>query len=295
MQGSVKNQEEWHRLQDVSLDYKQKISTATDRSTRALLTLWLFIGGIIFLALVYSTNNLFLAAFISAYLLAFIFAIYTQLDFKFDFNGTAILFAKKDKIDAKIKSLRNSEMADNENSFTFTKAPNTIGQHYLKNGYLHQILRRRFASFVVDLLAIYAFSAVLGIILTVSKSDISWFDFRFFEDMSAKDIRIEAAKNLFWVFIIYYWYFISRSKQATIGMSLFSIKVEAFNGKEKFNVISKVGIILYPLGVIFSVLHAFPLILTILSTKFYRLPHDKFLGTTIMRSDVKTDANTMAS
>ncbi len=287
MQGYVDKHEEWQLLQDRSLDYKQKISTATDSSMRVLFTLWLSIGAIIFTALVYFTNNLFLAAFISFYLLALIFVIYAQLDFKFDFDGTAKLFAKKDVIDAKIKSLPNPELADSENSFTFTKTPNSIGQHYIKNGYLHQILRRRFASFIVDLLAVYAFSAALGIILIVLKSDIPWFDFRFFEDISAKEYRTGAAKNIFWVYIVYYWYFISRSKQATIGMRLFSIKVEAFNGKEKYNVISKTGIILYPLGVLLSLQLAFPTILTILSTKFYRLPHDKFLGTTVMRSDVK--------
>ncbi len=52
MQGYVDKHEEWQLLQDRSLDYKQKISAATDRSIRVLLTLWLSIGAIIFTTLV---------------------------------------------------------------------------------------------------------------------------------------------------------------------------------------------------------------------------------------------------
>ena len=221
MQEPVEKYEEWHRLQDVSLDYKKKIFTAFDGSTRIHIFMWSFIGLIFFPTLTYYSANLILAAGISIYFLVLLSVIYEHFEFKYDLNGVARLLAKKEKINGKMELL--PQPADNDTSVFIQLTHKTMADFHLNNGNLHQIRRRRIASFIIDLLVIFVISVALSTISVLIEVRTSVQDIQFFE-------RFFSRTNKGTIYQIFVW--------GNVGLSvvfLFKLKTGNYWYADVFN------------------------------------------------------------
>ena len=295
MQEPVEKYEEWHRLQDVSRDYKKKIFTAFDGSYRIHIFIWLFIGLIIFPAIIYYSANLILAAGISIYILVLLSVIYEHFENAYDLNGVENLLAKKEKIHEKMKLL--PQPVDDDTSVFIQLTHQSMADFHLNNGNLHQIRRRRISSFIVDLLVIFAVSVALSTIPVLIEVRTSVQDIQFFERFFSTTNKARISEIAAWVMLLYPWYFFSNSKQATIGMRLFSIKRAPFHGIGKMpalqpnyspnSLLYSMAPFTYTVVIVSALMIAFPFYLSFFFSKYKRLPHDFYNRSIIVRSDIK--------